>query len=165
MSNEPEVKPVAKAAVKPEVTKVDFPAELSKDDLLRMLQDSLNKQAEANTKLAEALFESRKPYVDPKVLEARKREAEERKKMIDIELRQRIGRKQACPHVRENGTSRIQWMEHSNGVIKGVCGHCAAEFDARNPADANLLRGNLKAIKNMGRAGSHARKGVGEFAF
>lgn len=146
-----------------DVTKVNYPAdEFSKDDLLRMLVDSNRQNAEAQRQLADAILESRKPYVDPKVVEAKERDAKERKMMIDRELRNRQSRRLGCPHVRDNGTDNIKWMEHSNGITKGVCGTCQAEFDTRNKDDYALLRRNIKAIRNMGRCGSHARKGIGE---
>ena len=39
-------------------------------------------------------------------------------------------------------------------------GHVLVNSDTRNQADLELLRHDLKAIKNMGRAGGHARRGV-----
>lgn len=145
---------------KDKVVRADSPALLSNEQLLRMLIESQKAQAEAQKELAAALIESRKPYVDPKVLEAKRQELEERRRAVELELRNRRARKASCPHIRDNGTPNIKWMEHSNGITKGVCGGCFSEFDTRNPEDLKLLRRDLKSIKNMGRAGQHARQNV-----
>jgi hypothetical protein len=145
---------------KDRIQKVDSPAALSNETLLKMLIDSQRQQAEAQKELAAALIESRKPYVDPKVLAQKQQELEEKRKAIEIELRNRQARKAGCPHIRDNGTPNIKWMEHSNGITKGVCGGCFSEFDTRNREDLQLLRRDIKSIKNMGRAGSHARIGT-----
>jgi hypothetical protein len=61
-----------------------------------------------------------------------------------------------CKHLRhrrtENGLSNIKWMEHSNRIVKGVCGTCFAEFDTRKPEDLLLWQQDPRAAKNMGRA-------------
>ncbi len=142
------------------VTKTNSPAGLSTETLLKMLVDSQKQNTEANQKLAEALLESRKPYVDPKVLKAQQDALEEKKRAVEIELRNRQHRKASCPHIRDNGTPNVKWMEHSNGITKGVCGGCFSEFDTRNPEDLKILRRDLKSIRNMGRAGQHARQNV-----
>ena len=131
-------------------------AGLSTEMLLKMLIDVQKQAAESNKELAASILESRKPYVDPRVLEQKRLALEERQAEIRRELRRRQLTKQQCPHVRENGTSSINWMEHSNNIVKGVCGNCFSEFDTRNQADLQLLRTNPKAIKQMGRAGQHA---------
>jgi len=139
---------------------VDTPAPMTMEQLFKMNLDLQRENIEANKKLAEALLESRKPYVDPKVVAQRIRDGEERRKQIEAEQRAKVLTKQLCPHLRDNGTSNIQWMEHSNHIVLGVCGTCNSQFDARNPDDLKLLRSNLKAIKNMGRAGAHAQRGM-----
>ena len=142
------------------VQKADSPAGYSNEQLLKMVLDGQKAQAESNKLLAEALIESRKPYVDPKVLAQKQQELEEKRKAIEIELRNRQARKAGCPHIRDNGTPNIKWMEHSNGITKGVCGGCFSEFDTRNREDLQLLRRDIKSIRNMGRAGNHARIGT-----
>lgn len=133
---------------------------LSTEQLMKMLVDSQKAQADSNAKLAEALLESRKPYIDPKVLAQKQQELEEKRRAVALELRNRQARKQGCPHIRDNGTPNIKWMEHSNGITKGVCGSCFSEFDTRNQADLLLLRRDIKSIRNMGRAGGHAKQNV-----
>lgn len=130
------------------------------DQLFNMLLKAIEAQGKSNDKLAEAILESRKPYVDPKVLEQKKRDLEERHRQIQLEQRQRAATKRICPHKRENGTYNIKWMEHSNHITTGVCGTCRSEFDTRNPEDLKLLRDDLKSIKNMGRSGAHAVRGT-----
>lgn len=142
------------------IDKTEFPATLSMETLMGMLIAQQKETAEANTKLAEALLESRKPYVDPKVLEQKARDLEERRAQIQQEQRLKAATKRNCPHIRDNGTPNIKWHEHSNGITTGVCGTCFSQFDTREAADLDLLRRDLKSIRNMGRAGSHARRGV-----
>ncbi|MGA8221073.1 MAG: hypothetical protein WB780_05405 [Candidatus Acidiferrales bacterium] len=137
------------------VQKVDVPATLSNEQLLRMLLESQKENAKSNKLLADAILESRKPYVDPKVLEAKRQAGEDRKREIQMQLNIKINTKRGCPHIRDNGTPNIKWMEHSNGITKGVCGGCFSEFDTRNKEDYALLRRDLKSIRNMGRAGTH----------
>lgn len=142
------------------IEKVDSPAPLTVDTLLKMLIKSQEEAAEANKKLGEAILESRKPYVDPKVLEQKAKDLEERRRMIALEAAQKVATKRLCPHTRENGTPNIKWHQHSNNIILGVCGRCFSQFDARNQEDLELLRRDLKSMKNMGRAGAHAARNV-----
>jgi hypothetical protein len=151
---------VSVTKVEPVITRVDSPAPLGVETLMKMLIESQAETAKANKALAEAIMESRKPYVDPKVLEQKRKDLEDRQKQIQQDQRIRAATKRICPHVRENGTQNIKWMEHSNGITMGVCGTCRSEFDTRNPEDLALLRRDLKSIKNMGRSGSHARRGA-----
>ena len=140
------------------IVKSNQPATLSVDVLLKMLVDSQKQNAEANTKLAEALLESRKPYVDPKVLAQKQAELEDMRRAVEVEIQTRRYKKLNCSHLREyDNKSNIKWMEHSNGIIKGVCGSCFSEFDTRNKEDFVLLRTDAKGISNMGRAGQHAQ--------
>lgn len=138
--------------------KTDFPATATNEELVRMLLAQQKETADANKLLAEALLESRKPYVDPNVLKQKELALAERRQHIENEQRSRAATKRNCPHVRENGTPNIKWMQHSNGIVLGVCGQCRSEFDARIPADRELLRKDLKSIRNMGRAGEHAKR-------
>jgi hypothetical protein len=139
------------------IIKTDQPAGFSNDQLLKMVVDGQKAQAESLRLLSDALIESRKPYVDPKIVAAKQAELEDMKRAVDLELRTRAIRKASCSHLREyDNRSNIKWMQHSNNIIKGVCGSCFSEFDTRNGADFNLLRGDQKGIANMGRAGVHA---------
>jgi hypothetical protein len=141
----------------PEVKKVDTPAPaLTMEQLFKMFLDTQKENAANQRLLAEALTESRKPYIDPNVLKQQQADAEERRRMTEMVARQKVANKVNCPHLRENETSRIQWHEHSNGITMGFCSDCGSEFDTRNHEDLKLLRSNLKAIKSMGRAGAHS---------
>jgi len=151
----------------PNITKVTVPAGLTNDQLFKMLIDAQKEQAKSNKLLADALLESRKPYIDPAVLEEKQRALEEKRKSVDLTMRQRAETKRQCPHTRTTQDSNgfvsfgdklnIKWQEHSNGIILGVCGTCFSQFDARNPADRDLLRRDGTSIKNMGRAREHSR--------
>jgi hypothetical protein len=111
------------------VTKVNEPAGLSNEQLLKMLIETQKAQAEAQRELAAALLEARKPYVDPKVLEEKQRALEEKRQAVNLELRNRIARKAGCPHIRDNGTPNIKWMEHSNGITTGAIPTIFSFFD------------------------------------
>jgi hypothetical protein len=134
----------------------------SYEALLQMLIKSQEAQADSNRLLAEAMLESRKPYVDPNVLKQKELALEERRAEIKRTQAIRIATKSGCPHIRDNGTSNIKWMQHSNNIVKGVCGSCFSEFDSRNQADMSKLRQDPKSIKSMGRAGNHAHRNMGE---
>ena len=142
------------------VEKVNTPAPaVSMDMLIQLFKEQAREAAADRKALAEAIRESKIPHVDPSVVAARKQAAEDRKALVEKVLRERQYAKVQCPHLNEGGKSNIKWMEHSNGIVLGVCGFCRSEFDAtRNPEDAKLLRSDPKSIRNMGRAGTHARK-------
>jgi hypothetical protein len=129
---------------------------LSNDMIIKLLLQTQIDAVAANKALADALLESRKPWVDPHVIEQKRIALEEQHEATRKEFERRKNAKTQCPHVRDNGTSSINWMEHSNNIVKGVCSGCPSEFDARNPEDLKLLRANPKALKSMGRAGQHA---------
>jgi hypothetical protein len=142
-----------------EVGQSNRAAGLSMEQLLVMFLEQQKETIASNKALAEAILMQRVPFVDPKVIAERKQRAEDRKALVDMELRNRKNARLYCSHLNEGGNSNIKWMQHSNGIILGVCGNCRSEFDAsRSREDALLLRANPKAIRNMGRAGDHARK-------
>jgi hypothetical protein len=142
------------------VKKVSNEATLTTEQLMKMLIQAQSDLAKSQAQVAEAILESRKPYVDPKVLAQKQQELKERRLQIERDQRIKAATKRICPHKRENGTLNIKWQEHSNGITLGMCGTCFSQFDTRVPEDLALLRQDLKAIKNMGRAGSHARRGL-----
>ena len=143
------------------VEKVDSPAPLTMEQVLKMLLDQNRETAQSNKALAEAILESRKPYIDPKYIAELEQRRKDRKALVDQEFKNRTYAKKACPHLNEGGKLNIKWMQHSNGIILGVCGSCKSEFDAtHNREDAMLLRQDPKSIRNMGRAGEHAKRGV-----
>ena len=143
------------------VEKVNTPAPLTMEQVLKMLLDQNRETAQSNKALAEAILESRKPYIDPKYIAELEQRRKDRKALVDQEFKNRTYAKKACPHLNEGGKLNIKWMQHSNGIILGVCGSCKSEFDAtHNREDAQLLRQDPKSIRNMGRAGEHAKRGV-----
>lgn len=136
---------------------------LSTDQLLAMLVQAQQDNATNNKLLAEALLESRKPYVDPAVLEQKRMAGEEKRKQVAITILQRTETKRQCPHRRTNNDGtfgeklNIKWQEHSGGIVLGVCGTCFSQFDSRVPDDLKWLRMDGVAIKNMGRARENSR--------
>jgi hypothetical protein len=146
------------------VVKVNTPAPaLTTDQLLQLLVDTQRENSQNQKLLAEALLESRKPYIDPAVLDAKRQAGEEKRKAVAITILQRTETKKQCLHRRTNSDGtfgekmNIKWQEHSNGIVLGVCGTCQSPFDARNPEDLKWLRADGVAIKNMGRARENSR--------
>jgi hypothetical protein len=143
-------------------TSVPAPA-LSTDQLLALLVEAQRENATNNKLLAEALLESRKPYVDPAVLEQKRQALEEKRKQVAITMLQRTETKRQCLHRRTNNDGtfgeklNIKWQEHSGGIVLGVCGTCFSQFDSRNADDLKWLRMDGVAIKNMGRARENSR--------
>jgi len=150
---------------RPEVTQVSTEAPITVDQLLRMMLEQNKETTKAYENLGKAIIESHKPYVDPRVIEARKQAALDRKMLIEGEINKRNGARRGCGHLNEGGRYNIKWMQHSDGIILGVCGNCFTQFDAtHNVEDAKFFRADVKSQRNMGRAGEHARKG-GTLAF
>lgn len=146
------------------ITKVNTPApELTMEHLFKAFMELQKENAQNQKLLAEAILESRKPYIDPAVLEAKKVAGEQRRREVAHTMAVKVATKKQCPHTRINSDAagnnsfdpeklNIKWMEHSNGIVKGVCGTCFSEFDTRNAEDRKLLQRDGKAITNMGRA-------------
>lgn len=149
-------------------TKVNTPApQFTMDDLLQTIVKLQDEAAKDRKALIEAVIEGRKPYVDPKVLEAKQIELEEKRRQVRLVLIQRQETKRQCPHLRtrsdgsfETGKLNIKWMEHSNGIILGVCGTCYSQFDARTPKDLQWLRADGMAYNEMGRARDRSMAGI-----
>ena len=140
---------------------VDRPAPATLEEFFRLLIEAQKDQARANEKLAEALENNRKPYIDPKVVAAMEQRRKDREILVNLTMRQRAYAKRACPHLNDGGKPNIKWMQHSNGIILGVCGTCQSQFDAtHNRDDARLLMQDPNSLRWMGRAGDHAKKGV-----
>ena len=143
------------------IEKVATAAPMTMETLMQLFLEQQRETAASNKALAEAILLQRVPLVDPRVVAEREQRAKDRKALVDQEMRNRTYAKKACPHVNEGGKMNIKWMQHSNGIILGVCGSCKSEFNAtENREDAALLRSDPKSIRNMGRAGDHARRGV-----
>ena len=67
-----------------------------------------------------------------------------------------------CTHRHTPGDvlgSAIAWMEHSQGIVTGVCAHCPTQFDCRHEEHMELLRANPRAIRSMGHAGQYDAPG------
>src|SRR5215831_3829382 len=145
---------------------VDAPAEVQApafglEKVLQMLADTQQQLVESNKKLAESIAESRKPYIDPRVLEEKQELLRQRQQEVKLEILRRKETKKQCHHHRVDDQDNpqpklnIKWMRHSNGIILGVCGRCMSQFDAtHNPEDAKLLRQDPTALNQMGRARS-----------
>jgi hypothetical protein len=143
------------------VEKVNTAAPMTMEAMMKLFLDQQKETAIAQKALAEALLESRKPYIDPRYLAELEQRRKDRKALVDLEIKKRAYAKRACQHLNEGGKLNIKWMQHSEGIILGVCGICQSQFDAtHNREDAKLLMQDPKSIRWMGRAGEHARRGV-----
>jgi len=144
------------------IDKVDTPAGLTNDQIFKLLMESQKQLADALKEQSAAILESRKPYVDPKVIAAQQAANEERRREVKTTFLTRAATKAQCPHTRINSDAQgnntfadklnIKWQEHSNGIILGVCGTCFSQFDARNSEDRKFLMRDGNAISNMGHA-------------
>lgn len=153
-----------------DIEKVSYPAPMQTELLFKMLLDTQRQLAESQKELAESIRESRKPYVDPAVLEAKKQALQERKKQVALELLKRRETKRVCLHKRTNSDGsfhekyNIKWQMHSNGIILGVCGTCGSQFDARNADDRKFLQLDGTSARNMGMARGTVAEGRNSYA-
>ena len=80
----------------------------------------------------------------------------EKKKQVAITTLQRTETKRQCSHRRTNSDGtfgeklNIKWMEHSGGIVLGVCGTCFSQFDFRDPEDLKWFLKDLRAQESMG---------------
>lgn len=143
------------------IEKVSTEAPMTMDTLMKLFLEQQKETATSQKALADALLESRKPYIDPKYVAELEQRRKDRKQLVDLEIKKRAYAKKACQHLNEGGKLNIKWMQHSNNIILGVCGICQSQFDAtHNREDAQLLMRDPKSIRWMGRAGAHAQRGV-----
>ena len=137
--------------------KVSSPApNVTTEQLLKMFMDQAKETAASNKALADALLQSRVPYIDPEVVAARQQRAKDRKMLVENEMNLRANAKKYCSHKHESGMSNIKWQQHSNSIIMGVCGTCRSEFDCRKPEERALLLADQNGLRKMGRAGDHS---------
>lgn len=131
----------------PEIEQVATPANLTMEQLLKLFIEQSKEQAKSNKALAEAILESRKPYVDPRVIADREQRNRDRKSLVEMELRNRVNAKKFCPHLNEGGTSNIKWHQHSNGIILGVNTQAPVKFSLidSNPETATRRKPALLA--------------------
>ncbi|MBS1816206.1 MAG: hypothetical protein JSS87_15150 [Acidobacteria bacterium] len=131
---------------------------LSMNDLLAIL----GKMSDAQTdRLANALIEAKKPYIDPKdvenaeIMRAQAREQYKREK-------EGIKRMQDnCPHIRgcnplsemsdPSGLTSIAWHKLDSGEVIGICTYCTRVFKSADP-DYQLWR-NKKSGNRLSAAG------------
>lgn len=160
MAEKPKTQPAQEVSETPAPAAAAAPM-FTMEQVLTLLLRTIEDNKQSNEKLAEAILESRKPWVDPKVLEAKKQQLIERQREIKLELLRRRETKRQCHHHRVDDQDNpqpkwnIKWHRHSNGIILGVCGRCMSQFDAtNNPEDAALLRQDPTALNQMARARS-----------
>lgn len=114
--------PTKSTASQPVVSQPAQPVQMDTATLLKMIE------------------ELKKPYVDPKIVEAKERQRlalrEERKRSEE----NRKAREAACSHLREDNTSRIAWMQNSDLVTRGVCQSCNALFQPGHPDYMRLIK-------------------------
>ena len=111
-----------------EVEQLSTPAGTTMEQLLKMFIEASKEQSKSNRELAASIENSRKPYVDPRVIADREQRNRDRKALVEMELRNRVNAKKYCSHLNEGGTSNIKWHQHSNGIILGVNTQAPVKF-------------------------------------
>jgi hypothetical protein len=135
------------------------------DELQALISASVSQAVEASSKvIANALIESRKPYVDPrteqndKVMREQMREVHTR---INAEIE--YSRKH-CAHLQgSNALSEFQGQLQSfvmhqldTGVVVGICTNCQKQIWSNDEADAQWF--SKKSANRMSRAGQRSFK-------
>jgi hypothetical protein len=130
------------------------------DELQALISASVSQAVEQSSKvIAEALIQSRKPYVDPK-----NEENDRRMRASNHEIQQRIKReieasRDSCAHLQgSNALSEFQGMLGSfvlhqldTGVVVGICTNCQKQIWSNDPKDSEFFR--RKSANRMSRAG------------
>lgn len=68
--------------------------------------------------------EMKKPYVDEDVVARKLRDKERLQNERRIAVANIEAAQDACTHLRDDNTSRIAWIDNSDGIRRGVCQAC-----------------------------------------
>jgi hypothetical protein len=130
------------------------------DELQALISASVSQAVEQSSKvIAQALVESRKPYVNPL-----HEENDRRLREANHEIQERIKReieasRDNCAHLQgSNALSEFQGMLGSfvlhqldTGVVVGICTNCQKQIWSNEPKDSEFFR--RKSANRMSRAG------------
>ncbi len=124
--------------------------------ILKIQQDSAESQRKSNELLAQALQDSRKPYVDPKQEENR---LASNKTLRDIEhnkLRRATAMQAACEHEQgmtgdeRNGKGAFACLKLPTGELIGVCMYCQKVISSVNPKHGKYFRKKSGRVAEAG---------------
>lgn len=90
--------------------------------------------------LREILREVRKPVIDEELAARKERERQRNRAEQDAMHEAQQARWSACGHLREDNTSAIAWLRHSDDVVRGVCQRCQRPFRPDQDDYAHFLR-------------------------
>ncbi len=135
-----------------EVRKSEKPSQsisMSVSEFQALISTAMKEAVQGSTKmLAEAMLESRKPYLDPKKQENEEKFKEMAKRQREA-LNERIAASRAmCPHLQGcNSESdepgiRSSIIQHTfdNGVVLGICTNCQRVFKPTDPDYQQQMR-------------------------
>jgi hypothetical protein len=138
------------AEPKNETPKTEVKAEVNLDRPIstKELLELLSKMNDnSSNKLAEAIIESRKPYVDPKAEQNEEMFRKQTRAQMAQEREAKRQAQEACPHVigcnplsdryDRNGLTSIIWHRFDSQDISGICTVCQRIFD---PGDADYAQ-------------------------
>lgn len=148
------------AAAKTEAKAPAGKLSIGMDELQALISASVSQAVEQSSKvIAQALVDSRKPYVDP-----RHAENERLFRANDKEVQERIRReieasRDNCAHLQgSNALSEFQGQLGSfvlhqldTGVVVGICTNCQKQIWSNEPKDAEFFR--KKSANRMSRSG------------
>lgn len=112
---------------------------LEKPITVAQMMELISKMNEKSAQtLADALIESKKPYIDPKVEENDKIFREQNRRMKESEREMLKANQSSCPHIAGSsslseypdmyGRTSIVWHEVDSTEVIGICTTCLREF-------------------------------------
>lgn len=108
---------------------------MTKSDLLQLIAQMSSEQAKL---IADALIESKKPYVKPEDLENEKLFREQTKRQMEQERQMKRANQRVCPHIAGcnplsesrdvAGRTSIIWHTYDSTDVQGICTNCHRIF-------------------------------------
>ncbi len=90
--------------------------------------------------LKTVLEEARKPVVDEQAQKRKEMHRQRLRNQMVVNEHMRALREARCSHMRQDNTSRIAWMQNSDGVVRGTCQYCHAIFEPGHKDYDELIR-------------------------
>ena len=124
--------------------------------IMKMQQDNANTQAEQTKLLAQALADSRKPYVDPKQEENRLAGADQLRNIEHGKLRRAKMLQNSCEHEQgmtgdeRNGKGSFACLKLPTGETIGVCFYCQKVISSVNPKHGKYFRKKSGRVAEAG---------------
>jgi hypothetical protein len=133
---------------------------MSVDDLKALILQITTSQAEGTKALAEALRDSKIPYIDPKVAENEETFRKNTREQQERKRKQMMESQEWCEHtvgglgeVRDpGGRTSIAWHRFDNGATVGICTQCIRVIRESDP-DFRKWFNKPKGNPRMSRSG------------